>query len=387
MSETLTMSRGVPSFETTTELREAMNAKANFVNRDLYPRDGSRTLGEIEAKLANLVGVSEHEVLAYGSGMSATTGAIDIGLHLSDKNKPFIACAQESYSQSKRYVEHFLNGPRNKVTYIDSGDPAHVERLLRRDDIDVLVSETISNYVNMPVLNVQHLLDVTRQLKKPPVVILDNTLPLSTGLPIGEMLEPDDRIIVVESGTKSYSFNQDTLGVSYTKNEELLHWLRRYRRTRGDLPGSQSQELIADLLPDSRESFDARNKRLFKTTGKIALTLATRGQEVDDDRFYVAHPAIPTHENAELYNVQHPDGGAPVLYITATPSSQLDQHDVIERLWSSPDVREQARLGQSFGFDDARIIYDEYQPVVRVAGGANSNGNELGAALANALYN
>ncbi len=53
MSETLTSSRGVPSFETTEELRAAMDAKANFINQDLYPRDGSRLLGEIEIKLGS----------------------------------------------------------------------------------------------------------------------------------------------------------------------------------------------------------------------------------------------------------------------------------------------------------------------------------------------
>jgi cystathionine beta-lyase/cystathionine gamma-synthase len=381
MSASQIIAKGVPSFESNEALRQAMDDKAQFVNSDLYYRDGSYALGDIEKKLAELSGFAEGEVLAYNSGMSATAAAIDCGLAHAEREKPLLACAGESYSQTKRYIENFVRGQRADVIVFDSGDIDSIKGVLNRRP-DVLFTETISNYMNMRVLDVSWLLGALREAPET-TAILDNTLPLSTAMPVAEELEEGDQVVVVESGTKSYTLNEELLGLASTKNRDKFDWLQRYRRTRGDLPGNHAQSFIADRLPRSRAEFDERNLRLFRSTGQVAFALAQRAAEVGDDQFIIEHPSLSGHDNAALYAEQYNGGGAPLLYITAT---QSDQHALFDKLLSNPVVEEHVRRGQSFGFDEARVIYDEFQPAIRISGGAETDGKVLGKACADALY-
>jgi hypothetical protein len=236
-------------------------------------------------------------------------------------------------------------------------------------------------YTGVPVLDTDLLLIQARSLENPPTLILDNTLPLSTAQPLGEKVYPKDKVIIVESGTKSYTFNAEQLGIGITKNPELLDYLLRLRRTRGSLPGSGSLERISELLPEDRAAFDERNRLLFQSTAAIAIQLFVAAGENED--YLISHPVLPSHPNHEYYGEAYPDGGTPVFYIV---SSQLDQIELGERLWEHPGVREQARLGQSFGFEHTRIVTDEYQPQVRIAGGSETDGEALGEAMAEALY-
>jgi hypothetical protein len=54
-------------------------------------------------------------------------------------------------------------------------------------------------------------------------------------------------------------------------------------------------------------------------------------------------------------------------------------------LWDHPIIREYARLGQSFGFDETRIVIDENVNAIRIAGGATTDTEALGAALGEAI--
>ncbi len=380
MSETCIRPQ-VPNFETVEDLKRGLTAKANFEHVDLYPRDGSVLLGEVEAKVAELAGVSEEQLLVYNYGMAAVTDAIDAALYAADKPTPVLACSQETYTQTKRYIENFIRGNRAKVVYFNSGNNDEIARVIDERQPDVIVTETISNYINVPVLDTQFLLNYASAREKPPVIVLDNTLPLSTGLPLDEMLTEEAKVIVVESGTKSYGLNAAPFGVGYTKNTELHDWLRRYRRTRGSLPVPASLELIAECLPESREAFDDRNYELFQTTGQIALALAARAEGNTD--FVISHPVLPHHTNHDFYTTQYPDGGTPLFYIQ---SDRFDQFEIGALLWDNDDVREQAQLGQSFGFDHSRIVYDEYVAAVRIVGGTETDGEALGEACAAALY-
>lgn len=379
MSETC-LRTVVPDFDSVAAMREGLEAKANFDHVDLYPRDGSRLLGEVEARLADLAGVENGQALAYTSGMSAVTDAIDVALHNSDTSTPTIACAAETYTQTKRYIENFLRGRRANIVYFDSGDRDEVARVLTDRQPDVVVAETVSNYVNVPVLDTDFLLELVRSREHGPTVVLDNTLPLSTAQPLGEKLDVEDRIIVVESGTKSYSFNTELLGLGYTGNPQLLDYLRKYRRTRGSLPSMQSLDYIGGILPTNREAFDERNLRLFANTGDIALRLAA--DLGDNSDILVSHPGLASHANNRFYSERYPDQATPVFYIQ---SLSRNQFEIAEQLWGSAAVREQAKLGQSFGFDHVRLVADENICAVRISGGADTNGKEFGSACANAL--
>ncbi|HUY84969.1 MAG TPA: PLP-dependent transferase, partial [Candidatus Dormibacteraeota bacterium] len=375
-----TLETVVPDFASVAELRQGLDGKARFENIDLYPRDGSELLGEVQARIAHLAGVDETILLSYNSGMSAVTEAIDVGLHVSDTEDPVVACSGDTYSQTKRYIEQWVREKRGKVYYFDSGDPENVKSVLDKRQPDVVVVETVANYLNVPVLDTAALVQQARESDKQPTLVIDNTLPLSTGLQLGEMINEGDRVIAVESGTKSYTRNGTLLGVGFTKNPELFDWLRRSRRTRGSVPVPEHLEKINKLLPESREDFDDRNRSLFANTGQIAINLAI--QLPAETSLVVAHPELITHPNHDFYKRHFPDGGAPVIYVF---SHKFDQYELAEQLWSYEDIRGQARLGQSFGFDHARIVTDENVRGVRIAGGAYTDGKTLGKVCGIAL--
>lgn len=386
MSASQVAANSVPTFETNEALRRAMDDKMSFVNSDLYYRDGSERLGEIEERLAGLTRIGNGAVLAYNSGMSATAAAIDCGLANSAREKPVLACASNTYSQTRRYVENFVQGHRAEVRNFSSGSfdrgGDSIEAMLAKEP-DVIFAETISNYMGMSVLDVERLLLAVRELPNQPTVVIDNTLPLSTAMPLGEIIQHDDKIIVVESGTKSYSFNEELLGVSYSKNSDIRDWLRRYRRTRGDLPGNLAQNFLADQIPDSVEEFDERNRRLYQSAAQIAFILNERVDERPDLQLQIDHPSLSNHDNADIYATEYNGEGAPLLFVA---SGLIDQHELFDRIWSNPTVEEYAKRGQSFGFDEARIIYDEFQPCIRISGGAEIDSQALGHACADALY-
>ncbi len=376
----------VPSFESVDELRAGLEAKRAFESVDLYPRDGSRLLGDVEDQLAWFAGAIDSELLAYNAGMSAVAAAIDVGLDSAETSTPVVACSTETYTQTKKYIEFFLRNKRAEIVYFDSGDfersnKCSVRGVLERRQPDVIVTETIGNFVGVPVLDTERLLDWTRENEKKPTLVIDNTFPLSTALPLDEVIQDDDRAIVVESGTKSYTRNGALLGVSYTKDMSLFDTLRRLRRTRGDLPGPDHLEKILELLPGDPESFDKRNRRLFENSAAIAIELAAAAPE--DGSFVIAHPVLDSHPNHAFYAHEYPDGAVPAFYVQ---SGTIDQYEIAERLWSHKDVREQARLGQSFGFDHTRIVADEDVGAVRISGGSETDGKALGEACAEALY-
>jgi len=373
----------VPNFDSIPDLRAGLEAKRNFDQRlNLYPRDGSKLLGQVEEQIAHLTGVEPDQALAYNTGMSAVTEAIDVGLKRADSEIPTVAVAQETYSQTQCYVNGHLQQTGNRIVYFDSGDPEAVAEMLVRHQPDVVVVETVANYTGVPVLDTDTLLRKSQEQERPPLLVIDNTLPLSTAQPLSEKIYPEDKVIVVESGTKSYTFNAEQLGIAFTRNEELITYLRQLRRTRGSIPGAGSLERISSLLPEDQVIFDKRNFSLYRSTAAIAIQLAAAAEH---DDYNIYHPILPNHENHDYYRQAYPHGGTPVFYVVSNRRDR-DQYDIGELLWTHPGVREQTRLGQSFGFEHTRIVTDENLPQVRIAGGSETDGEALGEAMAEALY-
>lgn len=378
----------VPNFDSIEEMKEALGAKARFEHIDLYPRDGSVIQGEVEERVAELARVESGEALAFNAGMAAVAAAVDTALFERGADRPVLACSREMYTQTKKFVDRYIRPRGVDVRLFESGDRDEVEDVIDSRNPDVLMSETVSNFLNVPILDTDHLLEKIRSMKNPPTVVLDNTLPLSTAMPLGEKITPEDRVIAVESGTKSYTFNQVLMGVAYTKKPELLKELLAYRRTVGSVVGGTCLAQAIELLPESIEDFDERNRRLYATTEVLALAMdqGIRKHNADssDDpvNVIVSHPILPTHDNHDLYKQQYPDGGAPVLYLQ---SAAIGQWDLGQALWSHPEVRQHARLSQSFGFDETKIVVDENVGAVRIAGGAKTDAQKLGTALAEAV--
>lgn len=370
-----TLTTAVPSFESIGELQDALLSKENHQPIDLYPRDGNTQLSELEVRFANLARVERDELVLCASGMAAVTGAINTCIN----KDSVVAFAWQSYSQTDAY-RSFLESIGIRIVRFDSGSKQNIENVFTRTRPTVVFSETVSNGIDTPVLDIDSLFNTCDELELNPKYVLDNTLPLSSALNTTNDIDPRRQVLIVESATKSYAFNSELAGVVYSKNEELLTKFKDKRRTDGFGPNIAAVEKLEHLLPDSRKTFDDRNIKIFKNSR--ALAIAAFAAQGDGRKFVVSHPAIPDHPNHDrLRDIPH--GGSPVFYIHSTGSS--DQFEIAEQLWNSKKVRDHAVLGQSFGFDETRILPNATCPVVRIAAGAETNVSALGCAIKRAL--
>lgn len=371
----------VPSFGSIELLEEGIARKNAYDQCDLYPRDGQSTLGYAEEMAATLVGSEPDQTLIFGSGMAAIDTALEAGLHHENgDDRPLIAFAGILYSQSSARLRSYGKLGIDTVNF-DSGCSDNVASILDRKP-KVIFSETVANGPGTPVLDYRLLLEQSRNRDDSPVIILDNTLPLSTGLPLAEEITEQDKVIVVESGTKSYTQNGEISGIAYSKHPELLKSLKILRREKGTIPGVGSTERIKLLLPESRRSFDSRNKDLFKNTAILAKILQEISEE--DKSFVVSNPVLPNHDNHDLaVEIGLPDGGSPVLFLQ--PCNLGAHKELAVRIWDNELVRDNADLGQSFGFDRTRILPDDKSGTVRVSGGADTDTEALGEGLRVAL--
>jgi len=378
MSEQIITEETVPCFESVPALQDGLASKRAFGAIDLYPRDGSVQLCELEERVGRLNGIHGHEVVLFGSGMTAVASAIEVGLNeKSDGSNQLSAVfGNQLYSQTRNY-QSYLRNRGVSVKEFDSGSPDSLKAILKNNQPDLIFCETVSNGPDMPVLDIVELKEELKEAENQPVVVLDNTLPLTTGLDLSDKFDKDDEIIVVESGTKSYTFNNELLGIAYSKNPGYVDALRQYRRTVGAMPGKGDMDTIGALLPETREAFDSRNLRLMRNTGELALRLYEETNGRAD--FIVTHPSLETHDNHRLASEVFPEGNSPLLYLQCIGES--DQFDLADRLWSHEGVRENAKLGQSFGFDEARILPDEIARTVRISPGAYTDVEALGDAL------
>ncbi len=374
MSDIVTASV-VPAFETTGELREALTAKNNFAAVDLYPRDGTRQLSATEASIAELVKVQADELVLCNSGMAAVTAAVETCLD----GGSVIAFPEQGYSQTVRYISEYLPPRGVKTVRFDSGSVKSIDRILQKHRPDVIITETVGNGPDVPVLDLEAFLQLPSLKQSGANVILDNTLPLSTGLPLGDVLAAHPHVVAVESGTKSYTFNQELCGFVYGKNAETIRRVREYRRTTGSTPNVAAIDRIQELLPDSRDTFHRRNRAIFAHTAQLAIAAFGAGST----EYVVSHPALPTHSNAELAAQSFPDGLTPVFFLQCVGNN--DQFDATEQLWQHPVIQDECELGQSFGFDKTRILPDAHYPCIRIAGGATTDTDKLGRAFQEAL--
>lgn len=334
-------------------------------------------LCEVEAELAEFARVEPKDLVLFTSGMTGLEAALKVAKRQKKEEPHVVAHARELYGQSLEHLNEDIKASGARLISFDSGDPNSVEQVLEKHQPNIIITETVGNGANVPVLDVESFRQSVARHTPDAVVILDNTLPLSTALPLGEQLSEEDNILVVESATKSYTFNNETAGLIYSKNPDLIHVARKVRRTSGGRPGLASSEFIQSLLPESVEAFDERNKLLYKHTGELALHLFEAEQQGAD--FIVSHPALDSHPNSGYANRHYPNGAAPLLFLQCT--GVADQFELKDRLWQHHAVRANAELGQSFGFDTARILADEHGPFVRVSAGAQTDTEVLGTAL------
>ncbi|MBI2338182.1 PLP-dependent transferase [Candidatus Daviesbacteria bacterium] len=368
----------VPSFPNIEAVQAAQLAKKEQREADLYPRDGSRELFGLERDIAEMLGVRPGNLLLYNTGMSAVVDALEI---LRPTAGTRILRATEGYSQARGYINDELKSRGVAVVETNAQSTQELNQDLEAKRPDIVFLETVTNGSEMAVLNVDEFLNLSSLRKLDPLIILDNTLPTSTGLPLGQILETSDRkIIGVESGTKFLGLNAEMCGMAYTYNLELLSLLRKRRQRTGSLLSASAAETIRDCMPGTAEEYYRRNKAIFKHTLRLARVCVE--SQNPESQFVVNHPNLPNHENSYYVNLHAPDGISPVLFLVP---ADLDSHvRIAEALWSNLTISSLCDLGQSFGFDRTRIWPDDSSPVVRVSGGIYSEAEQ--AALDKAFY-
>jgi len=369
----------IPCYESVYDQRVAGNKKLTGED-PTYLRYGSQLHSEVEDRISDLTGSSPEETLIFNSGMSALRSAVEAGIKQSSSSTPTIAYAQELYSGSTRWLESHARTYGIKTVRFEAGDAGDVERVIRNASPDLVVAETVGNYVQAPVFDYEGILDLIRTEDNNPFVILDNTLPLSTGCNVYDALDSTDNVCIVESGTKAYTFNNETLGIAYSKNLDIVQMLRA-ERNEGSLPGNGSARYVAELLP-GKDEFDNRNQRIFENTGRLAWSLYRASLE-SEEGFIVDHPSLPTHENYHQAHVQNQGDITPVIFIS--PLNLASSLDFAQKIGDNPNVREHIQLSDSFGFDKAAFFSSEAGPYVRLAGGADTDTEALGEALYQAL--
>lgn len=359
----------VPSFEDIEAVKAAQLAKRDNGRVNLYPRDGSAEVFQLEDDIADMLRVRRGNLLLYGTGMSALLDALEIG-RLTVGTR--ILRGTQHYNQAADYVSEDL-GSRGVLVYkVDSDDLNAIDASLRKNRPDAIVFETIVNGSEMFVLNLEGFLSLPILTELDPLIVLDNTLPSSTGLPLGEiMTDTKRRIIGVESGTKYIALNTEMCGLTYTYDQDLLTKLKKRRQRTGSLLSISAAETIAEVIrkafPEGIRDYDRRNLAIFSNT--LRLARACYAAEEESDWFATVHPNLPNHVNAEYSNNRFPDGASPVFFIQPTSMNNEDHYRIAEKLRHHPVIRSLCDLGQSFGFDRTRIWPDDNSPALRISGG------------------
>jgi len=357
----------------------------------LYPRDGTEEVCDIEAAISELTIPDQRLNVVVSSGMAAVSGAVRFALRRQGEEHhkaPLLAYSRDLYPQSTRSFE----GLRNmgvSATAFDAGNPDSVNRLLERKSPDVIFAETVANTMNTSVLDIHSLLSKTRPAgEEGPIIVLDNTLPLSTSVDFNDILTPQDRVLVVESVTKGGMHNSGHLGAVYSKDPELMDEFRKFKATEGIVTSTHADVAILRTLEATTPGFHDRNRALYASTGKIAVALAGAQQgQGSDPEFTISFPTLPDHPNHAYAEDHLPDGGgSPVVFMACTRFAQGAAKELLKRISDHPSIREQIKegqifLGQSFGFKEARLLYDANACQVRVSGGYNIDSDALAAAL------
>ncbi|PIZ63201.1 hypothetical protein COY17_01105 [Candidatus Saccharibacteria bacterium CG_4_10_14_0_2_um_filter_52_9] len=380
-------------YATEEELTESLSRKGTALpGSGLYPRDGTETVTAIESAISEVTIPEQHLNVVVGAGMSAVSGAVRFGLATTGNergNPAPLAHARELYEQSTRVFDNLRSIGVARTTF-DSGDATSVGRVVAKNP-GVIFAETVANTPGMPVLDVMELLERTRTHasdKDRPIAVLDNTLPLSTGIDFNSMLTPDDRVLIVESPTKSAMHNGGLLGAVYSKNEELMDGFRKFKATEGLVTSTQADQEILEALEATIPGFHSRNRALFESTGRIAVALADAQAELGRSTdFTVDFPLLPNHDNYDYADEHLVNGVSPVVFMACTNFEEGSARNLYRRISKHPRILElindgQIYGGQSFGFKEASLLYSHDANYVRIAGGYDVDQD----ALADAIY-
>lgn len=351
-----------------------------------YPRDGFFGLADLEAHAGELIGMDKKgHTLFFNSGMAAVDTILDVAnLTAGDT----IVHGFQGYSQIVGYCTEDLPERGIKSIPVDPSSTKDIQKAIETNRPKVVFFETVTNGTEMTVLDVEKFLDLPILKEVDPIIILDNTLPTNSILPLAEIMRryPDLKIIGLESATKFYALNQELGGILFTYHEDILKKLAKKRRRIGSILGLSAAKTISRVIPPSKGEFDRVNRRIMRNTFELAK--ACFDVQRDDGRFTITYPNLPNNLNSNYANLHYPNGASPVFFIVIDPpynhlllAENLCNHPVIG--YKDGEII----LAQSFGFSKTGIVFYPFLPYLRIAGGTESPGRvrELGEAFKEVL--
>lgn len=347
---------------------EAKNAY-QYGKNELYFRDGFPALAQIENQLAQLVGAEPGHVLLTNTGMGAIIAAIEVAHPTAGDT---VLHAIKSYSKTSDYITGDLRERGVKTVNVDVGSLESIAVAVERERPKIMVFETVSNEKDMAILDVERFLALPVLREVNPLIILDNTVPTDSNLPLADLIKKTDlRVIGVESGTKSYALNQELAGILFTYDEVLLQQLQKMRRRGIGTVNPSLVDTLLGVIPPTKEQFDQENKAITRNTRDVALACSQAPGSFE--KFVVSHPNLASHPQSDLANSLYPDGSSPVFFIqptrpditTETIVRALEKSLLAHGLIPGRDFY----FAQSFEFNKIGISWDKNAGYVRIAGG------------------
>ena len=327
----------------------------------LYHRDGFPALWQLEQQIAGLVGADGDHVLLTTSGMSAVTSAIELSAPTRDD---VVLHSSQGYSETIGYITEDLRERGIRPKAVDAGSINNIARALQIHRPKLTVLETGTNAPEMWLLEVERFLELQVLHEVDPWIVLDNTLPTNSHLPLAELIRNSSlKILGVESATKSYALNQDLGGIVFTYHPIALEKIHKKRRRVGAAPGPSLVEKLKGVIPPDKEQFDRENRTIAYNT--LQLAIACFQATGSGEKFVVSHPNLPGHPNYDYAQRRYPNGVTPVFFIQ--PSDITLSERMIAESFEHNGITENCYIAQSFGFDKTGLLYQ--RGYVRVAGG------------------
>lgn len=354
--------------ETIASFNCALERKARNEPDNLYPRDGSFELTNIENISAEYICMPRGKVVWFNSGMATVVACIET---VSPTLGDVIIHGNQSYSRTTEYIKDDLKDRGVKNFVVDPGSIYDIQKAVERYQPKIISLETVVNGTEMAVLDLNKFLELPILREVDPLIILDNTLPTSSNLHLASFMEKhrDLKIIGVESATKFYALNHELGGFAFSYNDQLLERLFKKRVTRGVTPGPSAVETITKVIPPTKEEFDKANKLITSNTHRLAEAFEKASET--SGSFLASYPNLPDHPNYQLANAICPNGISPVLFLIPTNPDQLSHIEIAKVIWEKI-LKGRGHLAPSFGFGRTGISYDPKASYVRIAGGMES---------------
>jgi cystathionine beta-lyase/cystathionine gamma-synthase len=285
--EPATGSVSFPIYQTSTYVQEGLGQNRGFD----YARTVNPTRSRLEENLTVLEGGAGAK--AFASGMAAIT-AISTFV----KQGEHVVCSNMTYGGTYRYYTKILARYGVTFDFVDTSDPAAVERAIR--------PETRMLHLESPTNPTMRLADIARLSELAhrvgAIVVVDNTFaspylqqPLSLGADI-----------VMHSTTKFLGGHSDTVGgVAIAKTKEHVEWLGFVQNSSGAILSPMDSFLVLRGI----KTLVVRMERHEENGRKVAEHLATHPKIKQ-----VHYPGLPSHPEHALAKKQMRGFGAMISF-------------------------------------------------------------------------